>query len=705
MSGDVRAVPVERLTEAEAAEDLAALAAAIAAHDRAYFLDDAPVISDADYDALKQRNQAIEARFPQLVRSDSPSLRVGAAPAGGFAKVVHSRPMLSLDNGFSDADLAAFVDGVRRVLKELRDDPAVPVEMVAEPKIDGLSIALRYEAGRLVSAATRGDGISGEDVTANVRSVREIPAAADGAPAVFEVRGEIYMTRADFAEMNQRQRAAGGKEFANPRNAAAGSLRQLDPAVTAARPLRFFAYAAGEMSAAVAETHEQFLRRLRDFGFPVNGEVELCGSFDDMLRYYRAIEARRAELPYDIDGVVYKVNRLDWQERLGAVSRAPRWAIAQKFPAERATTQVRAIRIQVGRTGTLTPVADLEPVTVGGVVVSRATLHNEDEIARKDVRVGDFVIVQRAGDVIPQVVAVVAERRPAGAAPFDFPDVCPECGSLAVREQGEVARRCTGGLICPAQAVERLRHFVSRDAFDIEGLGERHIAAFWRDGLIRTPGDLFRLHRRRGEISGREGWGGKSTDNLLAAIEARRTIALDRFIHALGIRQVGQATARLLARQYGSVHRWRAAMQAAADPESEAWAALTGIDGIGPSVAEDLTAFFSEPHNRAVLDDLAGDADAGRLGEVTVSAFTAPAAVASPLAGKTIVFTGSLTAMTRSEAKARAEALGAKVAGSVSRQTDFVVIGADAGSKAEKARALGVTSLTENEWLGMIADR
>lgn len=694
----VRETPVEDLSAEQAADELAALAAEIAAHDQAYYQDDAPLVSDAEYDALRQRNAAIEARFPELVRVDSPSRKVGAPAAAGFAMVEHARPMLSLANAFSDADLEEFVAGVRRFLKELREDPQMPLETVAEPKIDGLSISLRYENGRFTVGATRGDGFAGENVTANLRTMADIPERIDGTPDVFEVRGEVYMTRAEFAELNERQRTAGGKVFANPRNAAAGSLRQLDPKITASRPLRFFAYAWGEISGSLPATHRDFLDWLQSFGFPVNPLARLCADADAMLAYYRELEAQRASLAYDIDGIVFKVNRLDWQERLGFVSRAPRWAIAQKFPAEQARTTLQDIRIQVGRTGTLTPVAELTPVTVGGVVVSRATLHNEDEIKRKDVRVGDTVIVQRAGDVIPQVVGVVPEDRPADSVPFAFPDHCPECDSLAVREPGEVAWRCTGGLICPAQAVERLRHFVSRNAFDIEGLGEKHIAAFWRDQLLAGPADIFRLRAREAELKTREGWGAKSVDNLLAAIEARRKIALERFIYALGIRQVGEATAKLLARHYRSLAVWRAAMTDAADPESDAYRELVSIDGVGPSMAADLTAFAAEPHNQSVLDDL------GR--EVEVQDFAGPTTIAaSPLAGKTIVFTGALQRMTRSEAKARAESLGANVAGSVSKKTHFVVLGADAGSKAAKASALGVTTLSEDDWLALIGER
>ncbi|MGF1640848.1 MAG: NAD-dependent DNA ligase LigA [Rhodospirillales bacterium] len=688
---------VAELTEPEADAELAALAAEIAAHDRAYYQDDAPVVSDADYDALRLRNEALEARFPHLVRADSPSRRIGAPPATGFAKVVHARPMLSLANAFTDADLVEFVDGVRRFLKELRDDPEIALETVAEPKIDGLSVSLRYDQGRFVRGATRGDGTTGEDVTANLRTLADLPEAVGGAPAILEVRGEVYMTRPDFAALNDRQLAAGGRVFANPRNAAAGSLRQLDLAVTAGRPLRFFAYAWGELSEPVADTHFGFLRWLEAAGFPVNPLARRCRDVEQMLAFHREVAAARASLPYDIDGVVFKVDRIDWQQRLGAVSRAPRWAIAHKFEAEKAETVLRDIRIQVGRIGTLTPVAVLEPVTVGGVVVSRATLHNADEIRRKDIRIGDVVIVQRAGDVIPQVVAVVADKRPPGTEPYVFPDRCPECGSLAMREEGEAATRCTGGLICPAQAVERLRHFVSRDALDIEGLGSKHIEGFWRDGLIAGPGDIFRLNERAAEIRDRDGWAGKSVDNLLAAIDARRRVPLDRFIHALGIRQVGRATARLVAKQYGSLAAWREAMTAAADRGSEAYRDLVAIDGIGPAVAADITGFFAEPHNRQVLDDLQR--------QIVVEDFTAPAVSGSPLAGRTVVFTGTLETMTRGEAKARAEAMGANVAASVSKRTDYVVVGADAGSKADKAAALGVATLTEREWLALIGGR
>jgi DNA ligase (NAD+) len=636
----------------------------------------------------------VEARFPNRVREDSPSRRVGAAPAAAFAKVSHRRSMLSLENAFTEDDLKEFVVGIRRYLKELRDDPGQPLEMMAEPKIDGLSISLLYERGYLTQGATRGDGTTGENVTANLRTLADVPDEAPGLPDMIEIRGEVYMSTKEFLALNERQKAAGLKVFANPRNAAAGSLRQLDPKVTAGRPLRFFAYAWGEVSTPVAGTHEAFLCKLQGWGFPVNPLARLCRDVDEMMAFYHEIEAQRARLGYDIDGIVFKVNRVDWQERLGAVSRSPRWAIAQKFAAEKARTLLRAIRVQVGRTGTLTPVAELEPVTVGGVVVSRATLHNEDEIARKDIRIGDTVIVQRAGDVIPQVLGAIPELRPPDAQPYAFPDHCPECGSLAVREADEAARRCTGGLICPAQAVERLKHFVTRDAFDIEGLGARNIEAFRADGLIESPADIFRFHEKAETIRSREKWGKKSLENLLRAIDARRTLSLDRFIYALGIRQIGQATARLLARQYGSFEAWRDAMIAARDPEADAWRDLVNINGIGPSVAKDIVDFFAEPHNIEILDDLTG--------EVTIVPVATPPHRDSPIAGRTVVFTGSLETMTRNEAKARAEALGAKVAGSVSKKTDYVVVGADAGSKSAKASDLGVRVLNERDWLELI---
>jgi DNA ligase (NAD+) len=689
--------PVELLNEDEARAELARLAAVIAHHDRLYYTQDAPEISDAEYDELRRRDAAIEARFPELVRPDSPSRRVGAAPATGFAKVTHRVPMLSLENAFAEEDVRAFFAGIRNFFRRTATEEEVAedrVEVMAEPKIDGLSAALRYEDGRLVIGATRGDGVTGEDVTANIRTLETVPERLKGRgwPEVIEIRGEVYMERAGFFAVNAEREAAGEPVFANPRNVAAGSLRQLDPAVTARRPLKFFAYHWGETSRPFARTHREALEHFRHWGFRVNPHSRLCRGVEEVLAYYRDIGERRSELPYDIDGVVYKIDGLELQRRLGFVSRAPRWALAHKFPAEQAETVLRDILISVGRQGSLTPVAMLEPITVGGVVVQRATLHNEDEIARKDVRKGDTVIVQRAGDVIPQIVSVVHHKE--GSSPYKFPDHCPVCGSLAVREEGMAARRCTGGLICPAQAVERLKHFVARDSFDIEGLGEKHIAEFWKDKLIKQPGDIFRLHRRVDEIAAREGWGEVSARRLIAAIDARRKIPLDRFINALGIPQVGQATARLLARHYRSLARWRREMEAAQDEESAARAQLLDVHGIGRDMAADIVGFFAEPHNRAVLDDLAS--------EVEVLDYRAPAqAAASPLAGKTIVFTGGLEAMSRSEAKARAEALGANVASSVSSKTDYVVVGADAGSKAARAAALGIATLDEAQWLDL----
>lgn len=691
-------IDTAQLTPDQAAAELARLAGEIARHDALYHRQDAPEIDDAAYDALVRRNAAIEARFPDLVRPDSPSTRIGAAPAAGFAKVRHARPMLSLANAFDDDDVREFHAGIRRFLKELADD-SLPLEVVAEPKIDGLSISLRYEAGRFVQGATRGDGTEGEDVTRNLRTLGQVPARLAGAaPAMVEVRGEVYMARADFAALNAAQQAAGKPVFANPRNAAAGSLRQLDPAVTAGRPLRLFAYAMGDASAAVADTHWDWLQQLQAWGFTTNPLARTCANVDAVLAFHADLAGRRHTLPYDIDGIVYKVNRHDWQARLGFVSRAPRWAIAHKFPAEQAETVLTAIRIQVGRTGALTPVAELAPVTVGGVVVSRATLHNEDEIRRKDVRVGDRVVIQRAGDVIPQVVRAIAATRPADSVAFAFPDRCPDCGSHADRPDGEVVRRCSGGLICPAQAVERLRHFVSRNAFDIDGLGDKHIRAFFADGLVRSPADLFTLAARDKQsltpLRNREGWGARSAENLFAAIANRRRIGLDRFIYALGIRQVGQTTARLLARHYAGIAELRAALVAAADPDSDARADLINIDGIGPGVAGDLVAFFAESHNLEVLGRL--------LDAVTPTAPDPPADSGdSPVAGKTVVFTGSLDSLSRGEAKARAEALGAKVAGSVSRKTDYVVAGADAGSKLKKAQELGVAILSEQDWIDL----
>ena len=693
--------PVDHLTMEEAAEELERLAAEIAEHDALYYQKDRPRVSDADYDALRQRNEAIEQRYPELVREDSPSHRVGAAPAEGFGKVVHKVAMLSLSNAFDDADVREFCARVRRFLN-LKEDETLAV--TAEPKIDGLSAALRYEKGEFVLGATRGDGREGENVTENLRTIADVPKTLKGKdiPDVVEIRGEVYMSHADFAALNERQRDAGKSVFANPRNAAAGSLRQLDAKITASRPLRFFAYTWGEMSAMPAGTQSGVIEAFEKWGFTVNPLFRRCESVEELIAFYHEVEESRAGLGYDIDGVVYKVDRLDWQNRLGFVSRSPRWAIAHKFPAEQAMTVLERIEIQVGRTGKLTPVARLTPVTVGGVVVSNATLHNQDEIERLGVRPGDTVVVQRAGDVIPQIVRVV-EDKPRGRKKFVFPETCPECGSHAVREVNpktgkmDVDRRCTGGLVCPAQAVERLRHFVSRNAFDIEGLGEKQIAAFFADGLIARPDEIFTLEARDKKslkkLKDREGWGETSVRNLFAAIDARRKVDLDRFIFALGIRHVGETNARLLARSYGTLENFEAQMRAAASREGPAWEELMSIDGVGEVLAGSIVDFFDEKHNREVL---AGLSKAG------VEAVPLPAQeTGSPIAGKTVVFTGSLERMTRSEAKARAEQMGAKVAGSVSAKTDLVVHGPGAGSKLAKAQELGIETITEDEWMEM----
>jgi DNA ligase (NAD+) len=709
--------PVDELTLEEAAGELARLADEIARHDRLYHQQDAPEISDADYDALRARNLAVESRFPDLVRGDSPSRRVGAEPSEAFSEVRHSRPMLSLDNLFSDEDVVDFVEQVRRFLGLPQGE--IPV-FTAEPKIDGLSLSIRYENRRLLVAATRGDGTTGENVTANVRTIGEIPERLPAdAPDVVEIRGEVYMSRAAFFDLNERMRAESGKVFANPRNAAAGSLRQLDPSVTARRPLRFFAYAWGEMPERIAPTQFETVRRFADWGFPVNPLMVRCDSVEGLLAHYHRIEAERSGLDYDIDGVVYKVDDLALQERLGFRSRSPRWATAHKFPAEKAFTVLRDIEIQVGRTGALTPVAKLEPVTVGGVVVSNATLHNEDYIRGigmngqpiregRDIRIGDTVIVQRAGDVIPQIVDVVVEKRPDGAVPYAFPTTCPVCGSHAVREHNEktgrldAVRRCTGGLVCAAQQVEKLKHFASRHAFDIEGLGDKQIEFFhalddphlW----IRTPADVFTLERREAgglkRLRDFPGFGATSVKNLFAAIDARRTIALHRLVFALGIRHVGETTAKVLARAYGTWGHFQEAMVAAADRTSDAWRELNAVDGIGEVVAEAVVDFFAEDDNRAAV--------AALLAEVAVEAAEAPAATDSPVAGKTVVFTGSLEKMTRDEAKATAERLGAKVAGSVSKKTDLVVAGPGAGSKLAKATELGIEVIDEDGWLELI---
>jgi len=713
--------PVDALTEGEARAELARLAGVLEEANLAYHRDDTPDLTDADYDALKRRNAAIEARFPGLKRDDSPSDRVGAAPSETFSKVRHEVRMLSLGNAFSDADVADFVRSVRAYLG-LADD--APLRLTAEPKIDGLSLSLLYEGGDLRRAATRGDGETGEDVTANARTIDDIPLRLEGAPDRLEVRGEVYMSHADFGALNARQAGAGGKSFANPRNAAAGSLRQLDANITASRPLRFFAYAWGATSEPLSDTQSGAIARLADLGFSTNPLTRTHDGLDTLLAHYHEIEAARADLGYDIDGVVYKVDDLALQARLGVRSTTPRWAIAHKFPAELAWTRLEAIDIQVGRTGALSPVARLAPITVGGVVVSNATLHNEDYIAGrdakggairggKDIRVGDLVQVYRAGDVIPKVADVDLSQRPEGAVPFVFPTTCPECGSDAVREEGDAVRRCTGGLICPAQAVEKLKHFVSRAAFDIEGLGAKQVEAFYHDGWVREPADIFELRARYSEglqqLRNREGWGEKSAANLFDAIDARKRIGLGRVIFSLGIRHVGEVVAADLARHFGTWEAFvgtvdRAAAEPAAAapdaaarkpllPESPGWAEILDIDGIGEAVAASLTATLSQPAERASIDRLVAHLD-----------IEAPEARAteSPVAGKTVVFTGTLEKMTRAEAKARAEALGAKVSGSVSAKTDLVVAGPGAGSKAKKAAELGIETLDEDGWLALI---
>ncbi|MBK1667392.1 DNA ligase (NAD(+)) LigA [Rhodovibrio sodomensis] len=676
--------------ESDARRELARLAAEIAHHDLLYHQLDAPEISDAAYDALRRRNLELEQAYPHLVRADSPERRVGFTPADGFQQVTHAQPMLSLENCFEDAEVEELL---RRIRRFLALDEAAAIEFFAEPKIDGLSCSLRYEDGYLVQAATRGDGTVGEDVTANIRHVADVPQKLSGTgwPQALEVRGEVYMARSAFRKLNAAQEAAGRKTFANPRNAAAGSLRQLEPGVTAARPLAFFAYGWGDCSEAIGNTIQTARANLTRWGFIPTHPSRLCYGVQDLLAYYAEIQEQRADLDFDIDGIVYKVNDLALQKRLGFVSRAPRWAAAHKFPAERATTRLERIAIQVGRTGALTPVAHLEPVTVGGVVVSRATLHNADEIARKDIREGDTVVIQRAGDVIPQVVEVVREKRPAESAPWAMPDTCPECGSSAVREADMAVTRCTGGLICPAQMKERLKHFVSRECLDIDGLGQKNLVELIDRGLVRTPADIFRLWDEEPAIASWQGWGERSAEKLIEAIEARRTVPLERFVNALGIPQVGASTAKLLAQHYGNLTAMRTALES---DQKAAREDLLSIDGVGPAMAQDILDFFAEPQNRDTLDALQR--------ELTVADAKAPAS-GGALAGKTVVFTGSLS-ISRAEAKSQAETLGMKVSGSVSAETDYLVAGADAGSKLTKARAAGVRVLDEDGWAALISD-
>ncbi len=687
-----------KLIPPEFASQHANLVSAINAHDIAYHQNDAPIISDADYDALRKQLLALEKAFPILKSRDSPEAKVGAAPSGKFAKVKHVVPMLSLSNAFEDNDVTDFADRIRRFLNLGAE---ANLAFTAEPKIDGLSISLRYENGELVQAATRGDGAEGENVTTNIRVIPDVPQQLRNCPyRYFEVRGEIFMGHAEFSALNAKQAATGEQVFANPRNAAAGSLRQQDAAITRTRPLRFFAYAWGDVEALPATTQMGIVEAFANWGLPTNPLMQLCETVDDLFAHYRAIEAQRASLGYDIDGVVYKLNDLALQQRLGFVSRSPRWAIAHKFSAEQATTILEAIDIQVGRTGALTPVARLKPVTVGGVVVSNATLHNEDEIARKDVRIGDTVVVQRAGDVIPQVVSAMLDKRPPHSHPYVFPTLCPVCGSHAEREvrssgKSDAVRRCTGGLVCSAQQVERLKHFASRNAFDIEGLGDKIIEEFHAAGLVKTPQDIFTLEARDGgALAKQNGWGASSVANLFTAINARRSVNLDRFIFALGIRHVGETTARVLARAYGDALQFRDQMVAAGQGDSsEAWIELVSHDGIGDTVAEAIVQFFAEPHNREVVTAL--------LEAVSPTALEAVQSNTA-VAGKTVVFTGALERFTREEAKATAERLGAKVSGSISKKTDLLVAGPGAGSKLKDAEKHGVKVLSEDQWLTLI---
>ncbi len=698
---DIKAMP-EGVVKARLKE----LALKMLDADQAYHTQDDPILSDADYDALKAENLALEAAFPKLIRADSPTQRVGAAPKSGFSKVKHAVAMLSLGNAFNDEDVHGFVDQVSRFLGT--DNP---LNFTAEPKIDGLSLSLRYENGILTKAATRGDGATGEDVTQNARTVRNIPQRIDTDQSVLEVRGEIYMLHKDFSELNERQAASDQKLFANPRNAAAGSLRQLDSTITAKRPLMFFAYAWGELSNPLAPTQFDAISTLQSLGFSTNPLTKNCGSVEEMISHYNHILQQRPDLGYDIDGVVYKVDALDLQARLGFRNNTPRWAIAHKFPAETAVTQLEAIEIQVGRTGALSPVARLKPVTVGGVVVSNATLHNEDYIAGRDsngapirdgvdIRVNDWVVVYRAGDVIPKIKDVILERRPEGAAPYAFPVTCPECNSPAIRIAGEATARCTGGLICPAQAIEKLKHFVSRSAFDIEGLGAKQVEQFFEDGWVKEPADIFSLKARFGpgnlqQLQNKEGWGEISAQKLFDAIEQKRSIELDRLIFGLGIRHVGEAAASLLAQTYTSWAAFETAMIDASPQSGAAWDALNAIDGVGPTMAVALVEAFHDPNTRDVIDRL--------VSVLNVQDVTALGNVESPVSGKTVVFTGTLEKMTRAEAKARATSLGAKVVGSVSAKTNILVAGPGAGSKLEKAKAAGVTTLTEEEWLALIS--
>ena len=696
--------PVEQLDVDEAREELAGLSSLIGKANIAYHQKDDPYISDAEFDALKKRNLAIEAHFPELKRNDSPSELVGAPAAAGFSKARHSIRMMSLGNAFSDEDVHDFVRGVHKFLGL---EGADTLSFTAEPKIDGLSLSLRYEHGELVLAATRGDGAIGENVTANALTISDIPQKISDAPSILEVRGEVYMTHTDFERLNAEQRAAGAKEYVNPRNTAAGSLRQLDPEITRSRPLKFFAYSWGELSEPLADDQFTALKNLASLGFSTNPLTKHCQSAKELISHYTQIANERADLSYDIDGVVYKVNDLSLQQRLGARTNTPRWAIAHKFAAEEAVTQLEKIEIQVGRTGALSPVARLKPVTVGGVVVSNATLHNEDYIKGvgsdgnsirdgRDIREGDWVTIYRAGDVIPKIKDVDTSRRGVASVPYIFPTTCPECGSEAIREQGEAVARCMGGLTCPAQAVEKLRHFVSRAAFDVDGLGSKQVEAFFEAGWVKEPADIFKLEEQFSDaLSATEGWGPKSVENLFAAIRTKRHISLNRLIFGLGIRHVGESSAMLLARHYGSWQSFEAAMKEAHDRAGDAWDDLVGIDGVGDVMAAAVVDHFHEETACAAMERLVEQLD--------IQDVTAPSIEGSEVAGKTVVFTGTLEKMTRAEAKAKAETLGAKVSGSVSARTDILIAGPGAGSKLKKAQDLGVKTMSEEEWLALIA--
>ena len=686
---------ISLLTPNEAAQELEYLAQELAKADHAYYQKDAPYISDAEYDKLKHRNSDIESKFPYLIRQDSPSKRIGSTIKSGFSKVLHHFPMLSLADVFSITEVEDFVLGIKRFLNTTDN-----ISFYSEPKIDGLSFSARYENGIFVQGATRGDGTTGEDITANLKTIKQLPLKIDNAPKILEIRGEVYMSKNDFLELNKRYEIEGKKTFANPRNAAAGSLRQLDPKITAERNLSLFAYTWGEVSERPWSTQADFFEHLKKWGFPTNPLNTLCHNISELENNFSHLMEIRSSLSYDIDGMVYKVNSINLQERLGFLTRTPRWAVAHKFPAEQAITRINNIRIQVGRTGALTPVADLEPINVGGVIVSHATLHNEDEIKRKDIRIGDTIIVQRAGDVIPQVVEVLTDKRLPDSQEYIFPHICPICGSHAIREEDEAVRRCVGGMSCPAQAIERLIHFVSRDAFDIAGLGDKIIEDFYLEKIIKTPADIFTLeNRNQGEedlfsnnkglhIERKEGWGKKSVENLFNAINNKRKISLSRFIYALGIRQVGTATSRLLAKEYTSFSNFMN------DMINKETGKLVAIDGIGASMATDMVEFFQEPHNITVIKQL--------LEQITIEDFIDTTNYNTPLAGKTVVFTGTLEQLTRSEAKSKALAAGAKVSGSVSTKTDYVIQGADAGSKATKAKELGIKIISEDEFINLL---